>query len=102
MHRVLAMALALLASQPGATAAQDRPAGHVWTVEPDTTTADLAAHNWSVVESTGLAVSEGGQAMVSFWERRVYNTIELMRCITAFDPVLNQTADTCARAAHPE
>ena len=87
--------------QPGAGVAQDRATGHVWETVPEVTTADLAAHGWTVAETAGLTLPSGGQAVVSFWEHRVYNSTELMRCITAFDAELNQLADVCARATHP-
>jgi hypothetical protein len=97
---VMPLACFLPALFPGAALAQGLASDHVWTPVPDVTSADLAAHGWTVSEAAGLSLGDGQQAVITFWEHRVYNTQQVMRCIASFDANFNQTADVCSQPAH--
>ena len=92
--------VALLPSLALAQGVQGFLSDHVWEPVPDVTSADLAAHGWTVTEAAGLSLGSGQDAVVTFWEHSLYNTHQVMRCIASFDAGLNQTAEVCSQPAH--
>ncbi|TNC61184.1 hypothetical protein [Rubellimicrobium roseum] len=87
----------ILAAAAGAASAQGT-LEDAWATVAGRSSASLAASGWTVIDSAGLSLPNGAQAVVSFWERHVYGTQEVMRCVTIFDMEFNQTSDTCAQA----
>jgi hypothetical protein len=92
------LALAFIFAISSGAASGQGTLENAWATVEGRSSASLAAASWEIADSAGLSLPTGGQAVVSFWERNVYGTIEVMRCITTFDADFNQTSDTCAQA----
>ena len=91
-------AIALAAA--GAAVAEDRetaghPAGWVWGLDEEVSSAALARGGWKFLGMASLSWPDGRQAVVTMWNSELG---DFARCFDYFDAEMNQTGGKCERS----